>query len=572
LERLSGLPLALTQAAAYIGQTAVNIDQYLEHYDTMWKDLMEQQDKYPLQEYAERSVLTTWKISYEQVKSQNEAASNLLQLWSFLYTGDLWYEMIACAKELKAKTVGRDWLTVLAARIKGLRAKTIVPDWLTVLAKDRLAFDGALRLLTKYSLVEVKTDTTSYAMHSVLHSWCRYLGASEAERGSFQKLALMIVGTMVPAKSTKEYWIFQRRLLPHGQAVFDGMKSKREAEITTNETWAYKQLAGMFVNQDRYLEAETMYKRALAMRKKLRGSKHRSTLNIINDLGILYSYQGRYPEAEAMFEHALACREKGLGFEHADTLMTVNSLGNVYLVQGKLVQAEAMYKRALAGKGKALGPGHSTTLVTVNSLGNLYLVQGKLVQAEAMYKRALAGYEKTLGPTHTTTLDTVNNLGILYSNQGRLIEAEAMLKRAIAGFEKALGSTHTSTLDIVHNLGMLYHQQGRLVEAEAMYNRALAGKEKALGPTHTSTLETVHNLSILYRKQGRLVEAEALYERALGGYGKALGPKHTSTLRAANNLAILHDHQAASQRQEMIAASTHDSKVSGPDLGMAQPE
>ncbi|KAI4732999.1 hypothetical protein E4T50_16445 [Aureobasidium sp. EXF-12298] len=89
LEKLSGLPLALTQAAAYIGQTGVSIVQYLEYYDTMWKDLMEQQDEYPLQEYAERSVLTTWRLSYEQVKRQNEEASNLLQLWSFLYAGDL---------------------------------------------------------------------------------------------------------------------------------------------------------------------------------------------------------------------------------------------------------------------------------------------------------------------------------------------------------------------------------------------------------------------------------------------------------------------------------------------------
>jgi hypothetical protein len=174
LERLSGLPLALTQAAAYIGQTAVSIVQYLEYYDSMWKDLMEQQDEYPLQEYAQRSVLTTWKISYEQVKSQSEEASNLLQLWSFLYAGDLWYELIACAKELGAETS--------------------VPSWLTVLAQNRLKFDRALALLMKYSLVEGRAETASYAMHSVLHSWCRYLGRSEAERDSFRDLAVHIVG------------------------------------------------------------------------------------------------------------------------------------------------------------------------------------------------------------------------------------------------------------------------------------------------------------------------------------------------------------------------------------------
>jgi hypothetical protein len=179
LERLSGLPLALTQAAAYIVQTGVSIVHYLEYYDGVWKDLMAQQDEYPLQEYAQRSVLTTWKISYEQVKSQSEEASNLLQLWSFLYAGDLWHELLACTKELEAET--------------------FVPDWLTALAQNRLKFDCALALLIKYSLVEGKIETASYAMHSVLHSWCRNLARSETERDSYRKLAIGIVGQMVPS-------------------------------------------------------------------------------------------------------------------------------------------------------------------------------------------------------------------------------------------------------------------------------------------------------------------------------------------------------------------------------------
>jgi hypothetical protein len=37
----------------------VSIVQYLEYYNTMWKDSMEQRDEHPLQEYAQRSVSTT---------------------------------------------------------------------------------------------------------------------------------------------------------------------------------------------------------------------------------------------------------------------------------------------------------------------------------------------------------------------------------------------------------------------------------------------------------------------------------------------------------------------------------
>jgi tetratricopeptide (TPR) repeat protein len=452
LDRLSGLPLALTQAAAYIGQTAVSISRYLEYYDRMWKDLMEHQHEYSLQEYTERSVLTTWRISYEQVKSQNEGASNLLQLWSYLHAGDLWYELVACSEKLVA------W-------VKEFRIVTTVPDWLTVLAENELAFNGALRLLIKYSLVESKKETASYAMHSVLHSWCRYVGASEAERDSFQKLAVQLVGCMTPNMSAKECSILQRRLLPHGQAVFNGIMSKKEEKININETWAYMKLASMFADQDRYVAAEAMYERALAIRKKVHGSEHTSTLNTVKGLSKLYLEQGRLVEAEPMYERTLARTEKALGPTHTSTLATVNGLGVVYLKQGRLVEAEAMYKRALAGYEKALGPTHKSTLVTVNNLGYLYYKQGRLVEAEELIERALAGQEKTLGPTQTSTLNTVNNLGGLYLKQCRIPEAEAMFKRALAGYEKTLGSTHTSTVNIVNNLVNLYREQGRLTEA-----------------------------------------------------------------------------------------------------------
>ncbi|KAH0329153.1 hypothetical protein KCU71_g792, partial [Aureobasidium melanogenum] len=296
LEKLSGLPLALTQAGAYIGQTAVSIVQYLEYYNSTWKDLMELQDEYPLQEYAQRSVLTTWKISYEQVKNQGEEAGNLLQLWSFLYAGDLWYELVACTKEFDTETV--------------------VPDWLEVLTQNKLAFDRALALLIKYSLVEGKTETASYAMHSVLHTWCRYLGEIETKKEAFRKLAVNIVGHMVPSESMQEYWVLQRRLLPHGQAILKAIKSETITETNVNEICAYEKLAGMFADQDQHVGADKLYKRALAGKEKALGPEHTSTLDTVHNLGLLYVDQGRLAEAEEMYERALAGCEKTLGPEH----------------------------------------------------------------------------------------------------------------------------------------------------------------------------------------------------------------------------------------------------------------
>ena len=64
---------------------------------------------------------------------------------------------------------------------------------------------------------------------------------------------------------------------------------------------------------------------------------------------------------------ALAGKEKALGPDHTSTLDTVNNLGLLYADQGKLGEAERMCQRALAGNEKALGPDHTSTLDTVNS-------------------------------------------------------------------------------------------------------------------------------------------------------------------------------------------------------------
>ncbi|KAK5712163.1 hypothetical protein LTR17_018069 [Elasticomyces elasticus] len=65
VQRVGGLPLALVQAGAYLQQTGMTVDEYLERYASTWEKLMKNQNLFPLHEYGERGVLTTWRMSYE---------------------------------------------------------------------------------------------------------------------------------------------------------------------------------------------------------------------------------------------------------------------------------------------------------------------------------------------------------------------------------------------------------------------------------------------------------------------------------------------------------------------------
>jgi Tfp pilus assembly protein PilF len=68
-----------------------------------------------------------------------------------------------------------------------------------------------------------------------------------------------------------------------------------------------------------------------------------------------------------MYQRALAGKEKALGPDHLSTLNTVNNLGLLYSHQGKPKEAEEIYQRALTGKEKALGPDHSKTHTAANN-------------------------------------------------------------------------------------------------------------------------------------------------------------------------------------------------------------
>ncbi|KAI9888213.1 MAG: hypothetical protein M1814_001086, partial [Vezdaea aestivalis] len=544
IDTLDGLPLALATAGSYLSLESITVNKYLQHYRQSWSNL--QQTSPELLSYEDRTLYSTWNISYNHIRHQDEAAVNLLNLWSYFDNQDLWFELLS---------IGKDF----------------APTWLHHLVESEIAFNAAMRKLCDHGLIHTLKDSGGYGMHHCVHAWTANV---LNDRISESKLSFVLecIGIMVPQTPRSGDSILQRRLLPHANRCLQLLSQNDTTDILSiinnvSNMDAFHSLGFLYSDQGKLAETEVMYQRALKGKEKALGPDHTSTLNTVNNLGLLYSNQGKLAEAEAMYQRALKGKEKALGPDHISTLNTVGNLGLLYKSQDKLPEAEAMYQRALKGYEKALGPDHTSTLNTVNNLGLLYSNQGKLAETEAMYQRALEGFEKALGPDHTSTLDAVGNLGNLYQNQGKLAEAEAMYQRALEGFEKALGLDHTSTLDAVGNLGSLYRNQGKLAEAEAMYQRALGGYEKALGPDHTSTLDIVNNLGLLYSDQGKLAEAEAMYQRALKGKEKALGPDHTSTLNTVNNLGILYKNQGKPAEAEAMyqRALKGKEKALGPD-------
>jgi tetratricopeptide (TPR) repeat protein len=88
-------------------------------------------------------------------------------------------------------------------------------------------------------------------------------------------------------------------------------------------------------------------------------------------MALLLEAKGDYAGAESLYRRALAIREQALGPEHPDTAASLNGLASLLWAQGDDAGAEPLYRRALAIAEKTLGPMHPTTQVFAGNLRRL---------------------------------------------------------------------------------------------------------------------------------------------------------------------------------------------------------
>jgi tetratricopeptide (TPR) repeat protein len=408
---LDGLPLALATAGAYLDQVAISLSDYLRLYKQSWVQLQESSPE--LDSYEDRTLYSTWQISFDHVKQQNDLSAKLLCFWAYFDSQDLWLELLQ-------------------------HSDSNDPDWVRELTKDELRFHGAMRVLTNHGLVEVDKssqellESRGYSIHGCVHSWTVYVLNQEWDY-DLARVAVNSVALHLPGVQALQPWLTQRRLLQH--AARCSYIVLNDLLRDTGMEHAYHQLGLLYWSQCKLAEAEQMYQRALQGYEKALGAEHTSTLMAINNLGILYQSQGKLAEAEQMYQRALKGREKALGAEHTLTLDSVHCLGTLYQDQGKLAEAEQMYQRALQGYEKALGADNAATYIpalnTIWNLGALFEDQTDSANARITYSKALIGFEKVVGPDHPSSRSLRDTLRVL---------DERMHNKALVGVEEPMNN------------------------------------------------------------------------------------------------------------------------------------
>ncbi|KAF1351580.1 hypothetical protein EJ07DRAFT_183735 [Lizonia empirigonia] len=471
VKTLEGIPLAVTHAAAYItaNEPMVDIAAYLELFRESEENqahLLNDKKARDIRRDASVSsaVITTWQLSFEQIRKTRPEAADLLSLMTMF-------------------------------------DRQGVPEHILYEGRSKLQFTEAVGPLLRFSLVRAQAREQSegrlqgqlFEMHNLVQLATKKWLELREQVNVWQRAALRIMAAAFPS-GQHETWAACQTLLPHSTKVLDYSTDKNDkakldrATIATNTAW-------YLMSMGQYAEAERHGRSAVAAREEALGREHPNTLISVSQLGSVLESQGKYEEAEAMHRRDLEGSEKVLGPEHPDTLTSVSNLGSVLESQGKYEEAEAKHRRALEGREKVLGPEHPNTLTSVSNLRSVLESQGKYEEAEAMHRRDLEGSEKVLGPEHPDTLTSVSQLGSVLWSQEQFAHAETLETRVMEARKRVLGDNHPDTLTAIANLAFTLRSQGRRQEALSLMEGCVQVRGRVLGLGHPDTESSTATLN-----------------------------------------------------------------------------
>src|SRR6266550_5785384 len=340
---LSGIPLALDQAGAYIHRSGCSIDGYLRLYQKNKHKLMSRKDFKGASGYG-RSTYGTWDISFQTIEQMTikengeeaEAAQNaisLLRIFAFLNHENIPEEVFKNAAENymngNVNTAESDFpMTLLNHQNLFINEDG---EW------DRMQFLDGIQVLLSFSLISVMNHL--YSMHLLVNSWSRSC-MSQTEISNHYYRAWALLSCSVAPYWNSDNHAFCKLLAPHIRSnLLHGQELRMDEKYYIHE---YDRFSIVFDHIGSWNEKEKVLNAAVDERKEMLGSDHPDTLATLKNLASTYQSQGRWDEAEKLQVEVMNIQKVKLGSDHLDTLTTMTNLATTYRNQGRWDEAEKL--------------------------------------------------------------------------------------------------------------------------------------------------------------------------------------------------------------------------------------
>lgn len=381
VEALERIPLAISQAAGYIQQREprMSVAKYLGEFqkgDRKRARLLEH-DVGDIRRDGAGAVLTTWTLSFEQIRRDRESASDLLAVMSFFEPQDIPAEML------------KEWWVRQAA--EGCHSGEEYDDE----ADDM--FEDDITLLRNYSLVAV-TGTgaeEAFSMHALVQlSTRRWIEACGIRAGYQERFLEFLLAALWKLREHHlENWPAAMKLLPHIELVVElSLEGDSESALRFD---VLRNAGGLYRSIHEYGAAERLLREAQKVSEQVAGRDAEMTLYITQELLEVMSHQSA--EVEDQYLQTADRLLNKLGPRHWLTLQNLTALATWYSSHGRSRDAEEYYARIQKIQTAILGPDHPEVLTASFNLADIYYEHGKIDEADRLASTVWESYNARKG-------------------------------------------------------------------------------------------------------------------------------------------------------------------------------
>jgi tetratricopeptide (TPR) repeat protein len=600
--QLGCLPLAITQAAAYIrvngvpiakytGQIVFNNNKRRRSGDEKLAKLFKKsiREMHHGNGRAPQSVMSTWDLTYQEILEASPLAAQLLQILSvFAFDG-------IPRKILELQTLNNCEL-------------------ITQPIEDSEDIDEAMGILTSFALVTISgnQDEREFHPHRLVSLWMRMNITNDSEVADAALKLVIEAFPLVEADTRTEGAV----VMPHTRAIENycdqdtvtvaeslrillkyrtcrylyaaGSFAEAEAELKvcfgyhethdpeSRDSLECMQLLGQCLLSRSELDSALLqFQKVYDIRKMSLGDDHLDTNDATVNIATTFHRQGKFELALSQFLGALTVRSKLLKETDPKLLPTLEGIAEVYRSLGQYDKASDWFSKALNVATAAYGYRSAVGYHMVLCLVDVHRLTGKTEEATVMFRTFLDHYFKAVqdaapsktssseptvdhdgtsdqyslafdaarkiwGEKHPRTIDFMDYVAKIKAHEGHYEEALSWGKAALELSTTVCGPHALITTAVAQNLASISHDAGLYDEAHALFETALEGTVKIVGADHPNTFNIKHNMGLLYMDEGRPQEALELFEIVYRGRVKILGEGHEYTIATVSCMADIY--------------------------------
>ncbi|KAI1165515.1 acyl transferase/acyl hydrolase/lysophospholipase [Nemania serpens] len=354
LDRLAHLPLAITQAVAFLKRNRISIQEYLDLLRRTESDTAElmswefyDKDRY---EISQNAVALTWQVSFTQICDTDATAAELLKFIS----------------SIEPKAIPR---SMLPSKGSETQLRT------------------SIGTLLGYAFLDVRDGGSAYDMHRLVHLATRAWVKKEGEEATTKADALAHLSDIFPTDDWDNRYVW-RQYLPHA------LRLLQESSDTSEESTYLGYWVGCCLAEDgRHDIAVRILEDVVAKQETTLAKDHPDRLASQHELAVVYRANGQIQKAIELLENIVSIEKTTLAEDHPSRLASQHELAIVY-----------------RENGQALSETHPDRLVSQHELAIAYLVNGQVQEAIELLEHVVSIRKTTLSEDHPYRLASQNAL------------------------------------------------------------------------------------------------------------------------------------------------------------------